>query len=723
MNKVYSIIWNAALGIWVVVSELTRGKKKSSSRKTVAVLAASALSGATMMASAAQITTTGDRNISDDFQNGISAGVYQVPHDYGFLYENNTASQTLNISGAIPTINPGQSGVVESTTISELLRTGKITLQATSPGQGAKTITTAEELAEYLTYNQSATPSQSENFEVVDPAFPDGTETIKVYDTNVLSRFLTKSQIGDSVLNTYDATRSEIYKQFGIALATNGATANLNIGNDTLNVRDKANTIELLAKDSSLLEAQGANSQVNWQSDNYIKFNAAPVIPTQTFTGSAQTSVFGDDVSLMTYGYDADGKVIETGVRTFTITSTQELADFNDFLLGRSADAAENANGDKVSQIQLWLEAEEVTTVTAAQAKYAGYIDSLINSSQPSDELTWDYKVWTDGKSHINNATAARGELHAIYANGAGTTGTLNKEAIIAVDGSINGVMKAIDGGVINNLGELNALRSSGGQSLAIGMLAQNAEATNRGTINSGLFIDKDGNQNVNSYGAFGMQGQGTSVITNEGTINQAITTDNFGTASAADPWSKDKPDTSLTLAIGMQLSGEAKGVNNGNINVVDGRKNGASYGDGTAFGVEVAGNATFTNSADAAIYLGRDASNLTQDVIMPGGASLSAGIMTKSAKEVINNGLITLGTGVRNAAGILIGNATGNVLNTGNIVINGNGDAGNNKNYGISVRDSARKIIRKSATTARLTSTARITWGSTSAPITKMPK
>ena len=689
MNKVYSIIWNAALGIWVVVSELTRGKKKSSSRKTVAVLAASALSGATMMASAAQITATGERNISDDLQNGISAGVYQAPHDYGFLYENNTASQTLNISGAIPTINPGQSGVVESTTISELLRTGKITLQATSPGQDAKKITTAEELAEYVTYNQSATPSQSENFKVVDPAFPDGTETIKVYDTDVLSRFLTKSQIGDSVLNTYDATRSEIYKQFGIALATDGATANLNIGNDTLNVRDKANTIELLAKDSSLLEAQGANSQVNWQSDNYIKFNAAPVIPEKTFAGSAQTSVFGDDVTLMTYGYDADGKVIETGVRTFTITSTQELADFNDFLLGRSADAAENANGDKVSQIQLWLEAEEVTTVTAAQAKYAGYIDSLINSSKSSDELTWDYKVWTDGESHINNATAARGELHAIYANGAGTTGTLNKEAIIAVDGSINGVMKAIDGGVINNLGELNALRSSGGQSLAIGMLAQNAEATNRGTINSGLFIDKDGNQNVNSYGAFGMQGQGTSVITNEGTINQAITTDNFGTASAADPWSKDKPDTSLTLAIGMQLSGEAKGVNNGNINVVDGRKNGESYGEGTAFGVEVAGNATFTNSADAAIYLGRDASNLTQDVIMPGGASLSAGIMTKSAKEVINNGLITLGTGVRNAAGILIGNATGNVLNTGNIVINGNGDAGNNKNYGISVRDS----------------------------------
>jgi len=454
-------------------------------------------------------------------------------------------------------------------------------------------------------------------------------------------------------------------------------------------VRDKANTIEMLAKDSSLLEAQGTASQVNWQSDNYIKFNAAPVIPEKTFTGSAQTSVFGDEFSLMTYGYDEDGQVVKTGERTFTITNTQELAEFNDWLLGKSDDAALNPDGEKVSQIQLWIDAEEVTTVTAAQTKYAELIENLLTSGKPADILSWDYDVWTDGLSHTNNATAGRGELHAIYANGAGTSGTLNKDAIIAVDGSINGVMKAIDGGVITNLGELNALRTSTGQSLAIGMLAKDATATNSGTINSGLFIDKDGNQNVNSYGAFGMQGQGASQITNEGTINQAITTDNFGTASAADPWSKDKPAGELTLAIGMQLSDNAQGVNNGDINVVDGRKNGASYAKGTAYGVEVADNATFTNSAGASIYLGRNASDPSKDVTMAGGSSLSAGIMTKSAKEVINNGLITLGTGVRNAAGMLIGNATGNVINTGNIVINGDSSAGSSRNYGITVRDS----------------------------------
>ncbi len=121
----------------------------------------------------------------------------------------------------------------------------------------------------------------------------------------------------------------------------------------------------------------------------------------------------------------------------------------------------------------------------------------------------------------------------------------------------------------------------------------------------------------------------------------------------------------------------------------MDGRKNGASYAKGTAYGVEVADNATFTNSTGASIYLGRNASDPSKDVTMAGGSSLSAGIMTKSAKEVINNGLITLGTGVRNAAGMLIGNATGNVINTGNIVINGDSSAGSSRNYGITVRDS----------------------------------
>ena len=63
---------------------------------------------------------------------------------------------------------------------------------------GKYQIETQEELAEYLTYNQSSTPSQSTEFEINDPAFPGEKTTIKVFDTNALSNFLTESQIGDS---------------------------------------------------------------------------------------------------------------------------------------------------------------------------------------------------------------------------------------------------------------------------------------------------------------------------------------------------------------------------------------------------------------------------------------------------------------------------------------------------------------------------------------------
>ncbi|MGV4198104.1 ESPR domain-containing protein [Citrobacter murliniae] len=88
MNKVYSIIWNAALGIWVVVSELTKGKKKSSSRKTVAVLAATALISTSPLVAADDI---GNHDISVDYNNiVIQPGTNDDVHNDGFLYQNTT---------------------------------------------------------------------------------------------------------------------------------------------------------------------------------------------------------------------------------------------------------------------------------------------------------------------------------------------------------------------------------------------------------------------------------------------------------------------------------------------------------------------------------------------------------------------------------------------------------------------------------------------------------
>ncbi len=685
MNKVYSIIWNAALGIWVVVSELTKGKKKSSSRKTVAVLAATALLSTSPLVMA---DDTGNHDISVDYNNiVIQPGTKDDVHNDGFLYQNATNGAVLNVAGALPKIEQGQTGLVESATIEQLLQQKKITLTATIGGVSTP-ITTVEELEKYY-YNQpTSTPSQDDKITVIDPALQTPAD-MQVYNTDELVHYLIETPLEGITLNTYDATLSKIYNNFGIAQASNGSTANLNIGNDQKNARDAENTIKLLAKNSSLLEASGTGSKVNWISDNYISFGAAPVVPNETFNGSQTMDQFGEKVTIDTYGYDSNGNAVKTGTKDFDITTTEELGDLNDWLLGESDATVLNTQGQKVSQLQLMLDANRATmSLKDVEDWYAKLITSVLQSDTVTGSVDWKYQVWKDGKSHDNNATIGNTELHAVYAHGAGATGTVTKDSVLAVDGSINGVMKGTDGAVITNQGSLNALRTSTGHSLAIGMLAENATATNTGTINSGLFIDKDGRQAVDSYGAIGMQGTGKSTLTNDGIINQAITTGNYGTASAANPWDTNTTVTTpITLAIGMQLSGDSTGVNDKTINVVDGNANGASFGKGTAYGVEVAENANFTNSADATIYLGRDGSNTAQDVELTGGSNLSAGIHARGAGTVTNAGNITLGTGVRNAAGVLVAGASGNVINTGEISVNGK--TSGLPNYGMSVHNS----------------------------------
>lgn len=399
MNKVYNIIWNATLGLWVVASELSKGKKKSSSRKTGLLVVSGLFAGVSLTAVAAPIVTDGTRDIAVDYQDGISAGVHQDVFNYGFLYENQNNANELNITGAIPNIAYGQTGIVESSTIRDLLESGKIIITATNLAHEQKSITTIEELAEYLSHTQSSTPQQSVEFQVIDPADPETTSTLKVFDTASLANFISVSQIGDAVLNTFDANVSQIYKQFGFALAKDGATANLNIGDNSLKVRE--NAIRLLAKDSSLLKAQDPNSKVNWQSDNYIQFGAAPVVPTKTFAGSKQTTEFGKDITLMTYGYDEEGNVVETGNRTFSIKSTADLANFNNWLIGAGSESAKTPDGQDISQIQLWLDSGAISKVSDAQTYYASLINQLLTSGTNADLLTWDYDVWTDRRTPI----------------------------------------------------------------------------------------------------------------------------------------------------------------------------------------------------------------------------------------------------------------------------------------------------------------------------------
>lgn len=65
---------------------------------------------------------TGDHNISVDYNNiVIQPGTKDNIHNDGFLYQNTTNGAVLNVTGALPQIEQGQTGLVESATIEQLL--------------------------------------------------------------------------------------------------------------------------------------------------------------------------------------------------------------------------------------------------------------------------------------------------------------------------------------------------------------------------------------------------------------------------------------------------------------------------------------------------------------------------------------------------------------------------------------------------------------------------
>ena len=51
MNKIYRIIWNNALGVWVVTSELGRGKIKSATSKALTAVALTTVMSTSVLAS------------------------------------------------------------------------------------------------------------------------------------------------------------------------------------------------------------------------------------------------------------------------------------------------------------------------------------------------------------------------------------------------------------------------------------------------------------------------------------------------------------------------------------------------------------------------------------------------------------------------------------------------------------------------------------------------
>ncbi|MBF7993701.1 autotransporter-associated beta strand repeat-containing protein [Rahnella laticis] len=694
MNKIYRLVWSEVCSAWVAVAETTKGHKKSAGRRAllkIPLTAALALSPLPVFAVDVDWATQYPSYLFPVLAN------YDQVRDTGtaFTIDNDTATANhfasgtvLNILGPIPSIAAGSNGTASQILVRDGLTDstgtgsdpGRIISIVATDSQGNTTPITSANIDTFSYSTNPSTPQQNQELNVVVPGLEGNYSVIKVYDSTTFSAPGT-SLVGDLSLNVFDPNSFHIYNNFGIAdVQSVGGTANINIGADTTGstpIAAAANTIELLAKNSVLAKATAtglATSTVNWISDNYIHFAPASVIPAQTQSVQASSSEYDDSITLPRYAQVGD-QVIQLPSVTFDIHSAADIAKVNDFLLGQGAYSGSQ------SQVQLWLTGgvtlppqnggAVIDSPTIAQSTYNAIIQSLL-SAEEQNRVNLSYYVWDDKASHTNNATLGTGDLNVIYATGANASGTVTGQGSLAVDGA-SAVMRADGGATLTNNGSINTWRSSSSSPTSVGMLTTNATANNTGTINAGLFIEKDGtNQNVSNQGSIGMQGNGASTLTNTGIINTALT------------------DGTSAGAIGIDAKGTTTATNSGSVALVGNVNN--PDGRASGYGVSVSDAATFTNLAGGNIFIGSKPVSPTitySPVPMVGGAVQSAGIYSTSSGQILNEGTITLGAGTRNAVGMLANGSTGQVINNGTINVLGlltSGAAASN--YGLSVID-----------------------------------
>lgn len=588
---------------------------------------------------------------------------------------------TLNILGPLPTFATGNNGTSTSISVFDALPggggadAGRITVITATDAQGNVTPITAENINQFTYSPSPANPQQNQELNVEIPGLEGSYQVINVYDSTTFVS-AGDTPVSNLMLAVYDPASFRIYNNFGIvSVASSGGTANINVGDDTAGttpISAPANTLDLLAKNSVLAKAEGtgtAASQVNWLSDNLIHFRPASVLSNDTQSISAQSAQYDYTLTIPNY-VQVGQRVIQAGSKTFDITSSADIAEVNDYLIGQNAYAGK-------PQVQYWLTAgasvngQVIDSAPEAQSVYNAIITGLLNQQQQTS-INLTYHVWDDDAAHSNNATLPVGDLNVIYATGNNASGTVSSTGSLAVDGA-SAVMRGDTGAVLTNDGAINHWRSDSASPTSIGMQVTNATAVNNGTLNAGLFLEKDGtNQNVSNAGSIAMQGLGQSTLTNNGHINIAIT------------------DSTTANARGMTVSGTSSATNtsNGTIVLTDNSRN--SAGRAAGYGIYAEQAASVLNQG--AIYLGYAPvtdSSTPASVPLTGGSALSAGIYSTSSGNVLNDGNIFIGDSTRNAVGIFTNGATGSLVNNGSINVLGklvNGAAASN--YGLYVVD-----------------------------------
>ncbi len=686
------MVWSSALGLWVVAAETTRGRKKGCVRRSLraAVTSLLALSATTGFADAAPIVIDwsqagtyspppGASNTSLGYFATIGNGTQANDTNQHLTF---SGGSDIDIKGPIPTIMMGSNGSSKQVSLQELADSGAITSLTDSAGNKIST----DDLSRYLVSSGYSSPSAHLGMDIEVPGINGGVEQITIYDSNDFQDGSVAS-LGDQSQAIFDHDSVYQYNGFGIAHVTNtGGNASIDLGADTSSSTDISaaeSTLRLYTKDTSLTLAEGDKgkaSQVHWNSDNYIQFGGAIQLPAETRNGSASFISYDGSVTLPEFGLDENGKVVQTGEQTFDVHSLADIAKVNDWLT--------QSDGTTPSQIQLWLNGNEtingtqILDTSAVKTAYQQVISGLLDQ-KTTETINWTYDLWDDHGNYTGNLNKPTGPVNIITATGKDALGEVTKDGSLAVSGSNLGVMHGENDAQLINNGAINTWNDTGTQ--AIAMYTDGASATNNGTINAGLFIEKDGTRIVDNlpdangnasrltnYGSVGMYGVGASTLDNKGTINVALT-DNGGNGTE-----------------GIHAAGSSKVTNEGHINVVANPH--LASGNATSYGANISDNASFVNEGDISLGVNLNGAQLADtSATMVGGSDMSAAVHTTSNGDVTNNGTITLGSNTRNSAGLASEGGTGKLTNNGTINVLGGTISGSNnmaQNYGLYAHD-----------------------------------
>ena len=487
MNKIYRIIWNSALGQWSVVSELSRGKTKST------------INSATVVADVTSSLFFGRKSllgvtVSTLLMGSFAVGATEITIDPTItIGEFNNKAASISVNG--DTVN------LSGTTAFSGSTGDNATYYNITGGYNAGYVTGSVDPNGLFTLSFG---TQSSSVAVPDP-ITGGASTVNTYDNNYINQLGAGGATGLYIYKPTPAGQGP-FVQAEIANVSGGGTLNFNvsgtIGNSSV-------------KDTSYIKV--TDGTANWNSVNTVSFAGS-------IAGVAYGSLTPYNLGISTQEYNGTFTVNTTdGPQTQTVNNLADYKAYNSWLVQQLQDG-------------------KLGSGTTAQANYNAAISAAITSTARS------YLVTPDPLSipSTDPVYIASGMRAAMEANGASATAKISNTGAITLlagyglvasnGGTVinNGTLtsygsnmvagmyantggKAINNGV-RNVGQTSGTRTEAGYDTAYGA---GATYTNNGTVNVAGWTFSS-TYAPTSAGAFARAG---GSVVNTGTFNVGNTT------------------------------------------------------------------------------------------------------------------------------------------------------------------------------------------------------